>query len=68
MNTLLSVKSSSNLGGMRLFDIDKLTLPYDKSKVEISIPHVKGLKVVVSNVTKTFMFRAVFKGKKSARH
>ena len=64
MNTLSSVKSSSNLGGIRLFDIDKLTLPYDKSKVEISIPHVKGLKVVVSNVSKTFMFRAVFKGKK----
>ena len=64
MNTPFSLKSSASFGMAQLFNIEQLTLPEDKSKVEISVPHVKGLKVVISNVSKTYMFRAVFKGKK----
>ena len=64
MNTPFPLKSSANFGMPQLFNIEQLTLPEGKSKVEISVPHVKGLKVVISNVSKTFMFRAVFKGKK----
>lgn len=64
MNTPFPLKSLANFGMPQLFNIEQLTLPEGKSKVEISVPHVKGLKVVISNVSKTFMFRAVFKGKK----
>ena len=64
MNTPFPLKSSASFGMSQLFSIEQLTLPEDKCKVEISVPHVKGLKVVISNVSKTFMFRAVFKGKK----
>jgi len=64
MNTPFPLKSSANFRMSQLFNIEQLTLPEDKSKVEITVPHVKGLKVVVSNASKTFMFRAVFKRKK----
>lgn len=64
MNTSFPLKSSTNFGLSQFFNIEQLTLPENKSKVEISVPQVKGLKVVISNVSKTFMFRAVFKGKK----
>ncbi|ENV34296.1 site-specific integrase [Acinetobacter gerneri] len=64
MNTPFPLKSLANFGMPQLFNIEQLTLPEGKSKVEISVPHVKGLKVVISNISKTFMFRAVFKGKK----
>lgn len=46
------------------FDVERLTVPSGKSKVEYSVPNVKGLKVVVSHASKTYMFRGVFNGKK----
>lgn len=46
------------------FDVERLTVPSGKSKAEYSVPNVKGLKVVVSHASKTYMFRGVFKGKK----
>lgn len=64
MNSPFAINASTNLGMSQFFNIEKLTLPEGKSKVEISIPHVKGLKVVVSNASKSFMFRAVFAQKK----
>lgn len=49
MNTPFPLKSLANFGMPQLFNIEQLTLPEGKSKVEISVPHVKGLKVVISN-------------------
>lgn len=46
------------------FDVERLTVPSGKSKAEYSVPNVKGLKVVVSHASKTYMFRGVFDGKK----
>ena len=39
-------------------------LPEGKSKGEYSVSAAQGLKVIVSKVSKTFMFRGVFNGKK----
>ena len=47
-----------------LFNIDDLSVPEGKSKVEYSVSVAQGLKIVVSRASKTFMFRGVFNGKK----
>ena len=47
-----------------LFNIDELSVPEGKSKVEYSVSAAQGLKIVVSRASKTFMFRGVFNGKK----
>ena len=47
-----------------LFNIDELSVPEGKSKVEYSVSVAQGLKIVVSRASKTFMFRGVFNGKK----
>lgn len=64
MNNHFLPNPHPNFNVARYFDIDQLTVPENKSKVEFSVPYIKGLKVVVSNASKTFMFRAVHKGKK----
>ncbi|WP_227549076.1 hypothetical protein [Acinetobacter bereziniae] len=43
MNTSFPLKSSASFGMSQLFNIEQLTLPEDKSKLEISVPHAKGL-------------------------
>lgn len=45
-------------------NMDEYSLPEGKSKVEFSVLAVRGLKVIVSRASKTFMFRGVFNGKK----
>ena len=47
-----------------LINMEQFSLPEGKSKVEYSISAAQGLKVIVSRVSKTFMFRGVFNGKK----
>ena len=47
-----------------LFNIDELSVPEGKSKVEYSVSAAQGIKIVVSRASKTFMFRGVFNGKK----
>lgn len=45
-------------------NMDEYSLPEGKFKVEFSVLAAQGLKVIVSRVSKTFMFRGVFNGKK----
>ncbi|TCM68452.1 site-specific recombinase XerD [Acinetobacter calcoaceticus] len=50
-----------------IFDVNSLVIPEGKSKVEYSVPYQQSLKVVVSKVSKTFMFRGVYQGKKISK-
>ena len=49
---------------VRQFNMEQFILPEGKSKGEYSVSAAQGLKVIVSKVSKTFMFRGVFNGKK----
>lgn len=50
-----------------LLNPDEIPIPEGKPKVEISVPHAKGLKLVKSRQSSTYLFRYVFEGKKESK-
>lgn len=50
-----------------LLNIEEITIPEGKTTIEVSVPGVKGLKLVISTKSKTFLFRWVFEGKKESK-
>ncbi|ENV73623.1 hypothetical protein F946_01135 [Acinetobacter johnsonii ANC 3681] len=50
-----------------LLNPNEISIPEGKSKVELSIPEAKGLKLVKSRQSLTYFLRYVFKGKKESK-